>query len=54
MTELAAGAVAIYNCANPQYHQWKTDWPPIARALPTAGERSMAGLATVSNPRRCP
>src|SRR6266545_853820 len=26
--ELAAGATAIYNCANPPYHRWPTDWPP--------------------------
>jgi nucleoside-diphosphate-sugar epimerase len=49
MTELATGAVAIYNCANPQYHQWQSDWPPIARSLLTAAERADAVLATVSN-----
>ena len=49
MTELAAGAVAIYNCANPPYHQWQTDWPPIAGSLLNAAERSNAVLATVSN-----
>jgi nucleoside-diphosphate-sugar epimerase len=49
MAELATGAVAIYNCANPAYHRWPTDWPPIARALLNAAERSGAVLATVSN-----
>ena len=49
MAELATGAVAIYNCANPAYHRWPTDWPPLARALLTAAERSGAVLATVSN-----
>jgi nucleoside-diphosphate-sugar epimerase len=49
LTELAAGAVALYNCANPQYHQWFTDWPPLAAALLTAAERSGAVLATMSN-----
>jgi nucleoside-diphosphate-sugar epimerase len=49
MAELAAGAVAIYNCANPQYHQWRTDWPPIARSLLSAAESSNAVLVTVSN-----
>jgi len=49
MAELAAGAVAIYNCANPAYHRWPTDWPPIAQALLTAAERSDAVLVTVSN-----
>ena len=49
LTELAAGAGALYNCANPQYHQWLTDWPPLASALLTAAERSGAVLATMSN-----
>lgn len=46
---LADGATAIYNCANPAYHRWLTDWPPLAAALLTAAERSGAVLATASN-----
>ena len=46
---LAEGAVALYNAANPAYHRWATDWPPIAAALLGAAERSGAVLATVSN-----
>jgi nucleoside-diphosphate-sugar epimerase len=49
MAGLATGAVAIYNCANPQYHRWLTDWPPIARSLLSAAESSNAVLVTVSN-----
>jgi nucleoside-diphosphate-sugar epimerase len=49
MAELAAGAAAIYNCANPAYHRWPIDWPPVAHALLAAAERSGAVLATVSN-----
>ena len=49
MAEVATGAVAIYNCANPAYHRWPTDWPPIAQALLTAAETSGAVLVTVSN-----
>lgn len=49
MGEITAGAAAIYNCANPRYHQWQTDWPPIARSLLSAAEGSNAVLATVSN-----
>ena len=49
MAEVAMGAVAIYNCANPAYHRWPTDWPPIAQALLNAAERSGAVLVTVSN-----
>ena len=46
---LSRGAVAIYNCVNPAYHRWVTDWPPIAAALLAAAEESGAVLATVSN-----
>jgi nucleoside-diphosphate-sugar epimerase len=49
LTGLAAGAAALYNCANPQYHQWLTDWPPLASALLTAAERSGAVLASMNN-----
>jgi len=49
LTELSAGAAALYNCANPRYHQWFTDWPPLAAALLTAAERSGAVLAAMSN-----
>jgi len=49
MTKVASGAVAIYNCANPAYHQWVTDWPPIAQALLAAAEHANAVLVTASN-----
>ena len=49
LTSLTEGAVALYNCASPAYHQWLTDWPPIASALLTAAERTGAVLATTSN-----
>lgn len=49
LSELATGAAALYNCVNPQYHRWLTDWPPIAAALLTAAERSGAVLAVASN-----
>jgi nucleoside-diphosphate-sugar epimerase len=49
LIELAQGAEAIYNCANPRYHRWPTDWPPVARALLEAAEKTGAGLVTMSN-----
>lgn len=49
LTALAEGSVAIYNCANPAYHRWATDWPPLAQSLLLAAERSGAVLATVGN-----
>ena len=49
MAALATGAAAIFNCANPAYHRWPTDWPPIADALLSAAEASGAVLVTTSN-----
>jgi nucleoside-diphosphate-sugar epimerase len=49
LTELTTGAIAIYNCANPPYHRWPTDWPPLAAALLQTAERTGAVLATTSN-----
>ncbi len=49
LSALTAGAAALYNCANPLYHRWLTDWPPLASALLVAAERSGAVLATASN-----
>jgi nucleoside-diphosphate-sugar epimerase len=49
LSALADGASVLYNCANPLYHRWLTDWPPLAAALLTAAERSGAVLASASN-----
>jgi nucleoside-diphosphate-sugar epimerase len=49
MVRLAADASVIYNCANPAYHRWTTDWPPVANALLAAAEASGAVLVTTSN-----
>ncbi|WP_406037961.1 FAD-dependent monooxygenase [Micromonospora sp. NBC_00898] len=49
LTALADGADVLYNCANPAYHRWPTDWPPLAAALLTGAGRSGAVLATVGN-----
>jgi nucleoside-diphosphate-sugar epimerase len=49
LSKLSAGAVALYNCANPQYHQWLTDWPPLSASLLTAAESSGATLTVAGN-----
>ena len=49
MRELAAGSAVVYNCVNPAYHRWATDWPPVAAALLGAAERSGAVLVTTAN-----
>lgn len=49
LTELTRGAAVLYNCANPPYHRWNTDWPPLAAALLTAAEHADAVLVTMGN-----
>ncbi|MBC7550439.1 MAG: NAD-dependent epimerase/dehydratase family protein [Cellulomonas sp.] len=49
LSALTDGAGALYNCANPPYHRWPIDWPPLASSLLSAAERSGAVLVTVSN-----
>lgn len=49
LSKLSAGAVALYNCANPLYHRWLTDWPPLASAMLTAAESSGAVLTIAGN-----
>ena len=45
----ASGTDAIFNCANPAYHRWPTDWPPIANAILAAAEASESKLVTLNN-----
>lgn len=49
LADLTRGASALYNCANPPYHRWATDWPPLSDALLLAAERSGAVLVTTAN-----
>ena len=46
---LTAGAAAVYNCANPPYHRWPADWPPLAASILAAAEACGSVLVTVSN-----
>jgi len=49
MLRLSAGADAVYNCANPAYHRWPRDWPPIASSLLQAAKECNAVLVTMNN-----
>ncbi len=49
IVRLASGATTIFNCVNPPYHTWATDWPPIHKALMTAAERTDAVLVMMGN-----
>lgn len=49
LIEVTDSADVIYNCVNPQYHRWLTDWPPIASALLAAAEAAGAGYVILGN-----
>ncbi len=49
MAELSRGATALYNCANPAYHRWLTDWPPINDSLIRAAKTNDAVLVMMGN-----
>ena len=49
LSRLAENTSAIFNCVNPPYHRWASDWPPVANALLAAAESSGAVLVTLSN-----
>lgn len=44
-----AGADVVFNCANPRYHRWATDWPPLAASILAAAESAGAGLVITGN-----
>jgi nucleoside-diphosphate-sugar epimerase len=45
----ARGAVTLFNCVNPPYAKWKTEWPLISDAFIAAAERTGARLVTMGN-----
>ncbi|MGV9303008.1 NAD-dependent epimerase/dehydratase family protein [Nonomuraea sp. NPDC004354] len=49
LVEIARGADAVYNCVNPPYHRWLTDWPPMAASFLAAAEQSGAVLVALGN-----
>ena len=49
LSMLVDGADALYNCANPAYHRWAKDWPPLADSLLAAATKSGAVLVAMSN-----
>jgi nucleoside-diphosphate-sugar epimerase len=49
LTELAAGADVIYNCANPRYTQWQRLWFPLNDAMIAAAGSTGAVYAITGN-----
>lgn len=49
LSEIATGAHAIFNCANPRYSTWATDWPPLQAAFIAVAEATGARLIAMGN-----
>jgi nucleoside-diphosphate-sugar epimerase len=49
MTAITKGADVLYNCVNPKYHRWLTDWPPMAESFLAAAESSGAAYVMLGN-----
>jgi nucleoside-diphosphate-sugar epimerase len=50
LSGVAAGAAALFNCANPtDYTAWERVWPPLAGSLVRTAERTGATLITASS-----
>lgn len=49
LAALAHGSRALFNCANPPYHRWPQEWPPLASSLLQASHASGATLVTLGN-----
>ncbi|MER7499687.1 NAD-dependent epimerase/dehydratase family protein [Nonomuraea pusilla] len=49
LIQVTEGADALYNCVNPQYHRWLTDWPPMAASFLAAAEATGAVLVILGN-----
>jgi nucleoside-diphosphate-sugar epimerase len=49
LTAAATGCATIFNCANPPYHRWPTDWPPVHQAIMRAAEHTGAGIVMMDN-----
>ena len=49
LTELTAGAEALYNCANPKYTEWERVWYPMNNAMIAAARAADAVYAITGN-----
>ena len=47
--ELTAGATAVYQCAQPGYHEWATNFPPLQAAILEGAAASGAKLIVAEN-----
>jgi nucleoside-diphosphate-sugar epimerase len=45
----ASGASVLYHCAQPAYHRWRTEFPPLSAAIVRAAEMTGAVLISAGN-----
>ena len=48
-TEAVRGADVLFHCAQPAYHRWPQDFPPLQRAILDAAEKVGAGVVAIEN-----
>jgi len=49
MRNAVAGAVAVYQCAQPAYHRWPEEFPPLQEAVLAAAREAGARLVAAEN-----
>ncbi|MCK2219963.1 NAD-dependent epimerase/dehydratase family protein [Actinomadura sp. ATCC 31491] len=49
LIQVTKGADVLYNCVNPAYHRWLSDWPPMAASFLAAAEASGAVYVMLGN-----
>jgi nucleoside-diphosphate-sugar epimerase len=49
LARVADGAAVLYHCAQPAYHRWLTEFPPLNAAILRAAEITGAVLVTAGN-----
>lgn len=45
----ASGASVLYHCAQPAYHRWASEFPPLSAAISRAAEMTGAALVSAGN-----
>jgi nucleoside-diphosphate-sugar epimerase len=49
LARLTDGASVLYHCAQPAYHRWLTEFPPLSAAILRAAEKTGAVLISAGN-----
>ncbi|MEI8240916.1 MAG: NAD-dependent epimerase/dehydratase family protein [Actinomycetota bacterium] len=49
LTDITTGAASLFNCANPRYSKWDTEWPPLHLSIMSTAERTGAVVVMMDN-----